>query len=108
MSHVWVEIGDSGLPVRIFKNEKIAFKSGILAIASMDRTTAVSLIRHTIFVRSDNHCELCDSPIIEVTMQMHEMRHRGKGGEISLANSVAACARCHKYKHRERNPQWSK
>jgi hypothetical protein len=103
---VQVEIGDNGQAIRIFKNARAIIvhlrSHGLLSSAPMDRATAVSQIRHQIFERSKGDCELCSSPITEKTFHMHEKQHRGKGGEVSLENSVAVCASCHLFAHRDR------
>ena len=105
MSHVvWVEIGMAGLPIRIFRNRKQV--SGFFR--EYPRREAIAAIRHQIFVRSAGYCELCAVPVTEQTMHMHEQKHRGKGGEVSLVNSVGICAICHKHEHRDREPKWSK
>ncbi len=108
---VWVDgvIPFDGEPVanRIFRNRKaalIAFTSR--AVFQMDRTVAVKSIRHQLWLRSHGVCDLCGSPINEQTCHMHEQKHRGRGGEISLDNSVMICVKCHKYAHRDRNPRW--
>lgn len=107
---VWVELAlyDSGRFVRIFKNKKSAFFSGS-PIRKEYREDAVKNIRHQLFQRSGGFCEICGSVVTESSGQMHEkFQHRGKGGEISLENSVFVCATSHKYDHRDRNPRWSK
>ena len=105
---VWVEVHiPSGLIIRIFKSKQIAYTSETHIIIT-HRPIAVAEIRHQLFRRSCGQCELCQSNIIEKTSHMHEVKHRGQGGEISLVNSVCICADCHRYAHRDRNPRWTK
>lgn len=103
MSQVWVEIGAGGLPIRIFRHKRDA-KVGFYR--EWGYTEAVKLIRHQLFLRSGGFCELCASPVIESSGQMHEQKHRGKGGEISLQNSVFICYDCHQRAHRARRPRF--
>jgi len=104
---VWVELGDLGQAIRIFKTKRAAraFQGRILEV---DYRIAVSEIRHQLWCRCQGECELCASPVNENSGQMHEQKHRGQGGEISLANSVFICPTCHKAAHRDRNPRWKK
>lgn len=105
---VWVEVSEDGARVvRIFKSEKTAFDRG-QNIDWMTYEQAVGDIRHQTFMRSNGFCELCASVVTEKSGHLHEMKHRGKGGEISLDNSVFICARTHKHEHRDRNPHWTK
>ena len=71
-------------------------------------SASVASIRHQVFLRSKGDCEFCASPITEHGGHLHEQVHRGKGGEISLANSIFICATCHRLAHADRNPRFSK
>lgn len=110
--YAWVEFAQlrSDGPfeiVRIFKSKNAAFKSGM----KIDRRTyseAVHWIRHLLWLRCKGFCELCASPVTEQSGHMHEQKHRGQGGEISLANSVFICPPCHKREHSDRNPRFLK
>lgn len=102
---VWVEQGGFNHAIRIFRSQKAAFAAQVMTV-QMCRDVAVSDIRHQIFRRSKGSCEGCSSPITESSGHMHERQHRGRGGEISLDNSVFICAKCHQYAHRDRNPRW--
>jgi len=102
---VWVELDVRLQPIRIFRNKKAALAVHNF-LAEMDRSDAVGKIRHQLFLRSHGECELCGAPITERSAHMHEMKHRGQGGEISLENSVMACVACHKHQHRDRNTRW--
>jgi hypothetical protein len=92
---VWVEVNDSNATVRIFRNRSAANAFGQERIAEQNRFEAVAEIRHQIFLRSKGFCELGGEPITEASGHLHEQIHRGKGGEISLENSVFICYDCH-------------
>jgi 5-methylcytosine-specific restriction endonuclease McrA len=72
----------------------------------MDYAEAVKSIRHQLFLRAKGFCELCGDIVLESSGHMHEQKHRGKGGEISLENSVFICPICHGLAHKDRNPHW--
>src|SRR5579859_7173066 len=111
---VWVEIV-TGVPVRIFKNHKLACLSGA-EIAQMAKVAAVGFIRHAVFVRDNFCCTHCGLEVSETVpwyephaAHMHEREWRGRGGEISLDNSTTLCKNCHLYGnigHGNRKPQW--
>lgn len=104
---VCVELGTDGSAHRVFKGKRAALDSGV-AFTQMYYRVAVSQIRCKVFLRAKGRCELCSGVITEASMHLHEMKHRGRGGEISVDNSVASCPRCHGYQHRDRNPKFSK
>jgi|ERR1035437_970319 hypothetical protein len=104
---VWVELNDLGQAVRIFRTDKARWAFPGFAIL-IRYSTAVSEIRHLLYLRSNGMCELCTSAVTETSGHMHEQQHRGKGGEISLDNSVFICPKCHQDAHSDRTPQWSK
>ena len=110
---VWVEMGGIPfLPVRIFRSQKAAIhlisRNRATDAIEMDRSIAVASIRHQIFIRSKGFCDECGAVVNETSGQMHEREWRGKGGEISLENSIFICAKCHKREHRERAPQFTR
>jgi hypothetical protein len=101
--HVWVERDKiTLLPIRIYATAK-AFndRPADVWVDYIPYDDAVGSIRHQIFVRSKGYCELC-SVIITEKSHMHEQQHRGKGGEISLDNSVFICYSCHRNAHKDR------
>ena len=109
MDLVWVELDPvSRAPIRIFKNLKTAFAAQVELLAERDYEPAVRSIRHQIFIRSNGYCELCGVIVSESGGHMHEQKHRGQGGEISLANSVFICAACHKRAHSDREPKFTR
>src|SRR4029077_5373772 len=95
-------------PIRIFKSRLHSAGYHVGSVTQMDRSHAVSVIRHLVFMRSQGFCEGCAIPVTELTGHMHEQKHRGKGGEISMDNSVFICAKCHQTEHKDRNPRFSK
>jgi len=107
MKPVWVEIKSDGTPIRIFRNKRAALASKQTVVQTV-RTLAVADIRHQLYDRSKGNCELCGTIVTENSGHMHERQHRGRGGEISLENSVFVCAKCHGRAHKERNPQWAR
>lgn len=70
----------------------------------------VSVRRHEAWERCGGFCEEpgCNRCIDEETCHMHHVKPRSKGGDESLNNLQILCGRCHKRKHADRNPQWSK
>lgn len=74
----------------------------------MDRASAVKDIRHQLWLRCKGECELCGERVTESSGHMHEQKWRGKGGEVSLANSVFVCPRTHQLEHKARNPKFMK
>lgn len=91
----YVEIVD-GKIVRIFKTEMRArLYEGPGEVSFMSRKDATEAIRRGVFERSGGHCRDCGSPITWATMHMHETIERSEGGEVSLENSIALCAKCH-------------
>lgn len=68
----------------------------------------MSVRRHDVWERSGGFCEEpgCNRCISEETMHCHHLKHRSKGGAENLNNLQAACARCHKKHHADRNPQF--
>lgn len=96
--------------IRIFRNRKdamLAFGQSRMVVP-MAREDAVGAIRYQLWLRSKGDCELCGSPVTETSGHMHERQHRGKGGEVSLDNSVFICFKCHRLAHVDRNPRWTK
>lgn len=101
---IWAECTSALVPVRIVHGNP----TGIGRFMQIRYGEAVAAIRKQLWLRCAGACELCTSPVTEASGQMHEMKHRGRGGEISLTNSVFACAECHKYQHRDRNPKFTR
>ncbi len=93
----WVEVGDDGRAIRIFKNLKAAAATSIYPnrIGSFLRSIAVSDIRRQIWERDKKRCTHCGAVVSWLVMQMHERLWRGKGGEVSVDNGTTLCADCH-------------
>jgi hypothetical protein len=107
----WTEIGDAGLPIRIFKNRMQAVEAGCpLGGAYMLRAAVVESIRRQVFERDKFKCTHCGCPVTWRSGEMHERKWRGRGGEISLENSTTLCYPCHQSDpvagHGKRQPQW--
>ena len=104
--NVRVELGDNGLPIRVFRKDKEWLKIPLDKWIWMTKADAVALIRLQVFQRTGGRvcegetvvqgkCEVCDRPISWETMEQHEKIFKGKGGEVSLTNCVALCSSCH-------------
>lgn len=105
----WVELAADGIsPIRIFRSRTAAFASGRSIGPFYTRAVAVGKIRHQLWLRCKGECELCASVVTEDSGHMHEQKHRGKGGEISLANSVFICPKCHAAQHADRQVRFTK
>lgn len=104
----WVELDTDLSAMRIIRTDREASKT--LAAGKLvkmaRRSRAVAIIRYKVFLRSRGSCEICGSPVIENSGHMHEVLHRGKGGEISVENSVFICPPCHIRAHKDRNQKW--
>ena len=101
---VWVELDAVGV-VRIFRqySEAIRYAGDTLTkVAEYPKRDAVLQIRERVFKASGGFCRDCGKPITW-NFHMHEEQPRGAGGEISIYNSIAICARCHLvFSHRNR------
>lgn len=104
----WVELDDKGC-ARIFRHysEAIRWASDTSGrVAEYPRKDAVGQIRQRVFEASGGICRNCGKPI-NWGFHMHEQIPRGNGGEISIYNSVALCARCHLFgEHSDRQPRF--
>jgi hypothetical protein len=96
MSKVWVQLGDNGEAVRIFKNQKeMFFSCPVDREACVERSIATGQIRAAIWARQKGTCIRCPNLFTYAGMHLHEVNHRGRGGNISLENSVGLCHDCH-------------
>ena len=89
----WAEIGDSGFAIRIFKNAKHI--GSVIRFQYMLRARAVEEIRRQVWERDNKRCTHCGTMVGWNIMQLHERIWRGRGGEVSIDNSVTLCADCH-------------
>jgi hypothetical protein len=88
-------LDDAGQVIRIFKNPLRAHTyEGNGTVTLMSRKDAVAAIRKQVFSLSGGQCKYCGRPI-DWNFHMHEVIPRSQGGEISLENSIALCAKCH-------------
>lgn len=105
---VWVEcVGAEMQPVRICRRPP----HRVGAFYLLDKREVVGAIRRQILERQHHECLRCGALISEESMHMHEKIHRGRGGEISLENSVGLCADCHigrSGEHGSRRPQFTR
>lgn len=106
-NRVWVEQDMAGNPLRILRDLSEVFRYSSRLFGQWNRTDAVKSIRNQIFHRSHGYCEICGAIVLETSGHMHERVHRGRGGEISLENSVFICPKCHFREHADRNPRFS-
>ena len=104
---VCVELGEDAEAIRIFRNEKAAHASGA-TFTKMYYRVAVGQVRRKVWLRCKGECELCGSIVVEVGGHMHEQFHRGRGGEISLENSLFICAICHSRAHSDREVKFTR
>jgi hypothetical protein len=93
MAHV--ELQD-GRVHRIFRSGKAWAVAGVLGrtISVMPRVDAIRQIRRTLWARC-NECAWCGEVVDWNACQMHEIVPRGKGGDISMENSIILCYDCH-------------
>jgi 5-methylcytosine-specific restriction endonuclease McrA len=87
----------NGQPFRIFRSDKAAVLASLAGcrVQEMQRYIAIGCIRELVRIRAGDACERCGTMLTSATGEMHETLPRGKGGEISLANSEWLCHDCH-------------
>lgn len=119
----WVELGPSGLCVRIFRSKKAAAlhctnpNRGLAPepiIREMEHAQAVGEIRRQVFERDEYKCVRCGLDVVwergySNSGEMDERVPKGRGGEVSVENCQTLCHPCHQGptgKH-QRQPQWS-
>jgi 5-methylcytosine-specific restriction endonuclease McrA len=94
--------------IRIFKHGGGAIFLPPERIAEYAKAYAVGRIRHQVFEASKGECRNCGRPI-NWKFHLHEVIPKGKGGEVSLDNSIALCADCHlNQEHKARTPQFQR
>ena len=105
-TRVYVELDDQDQIIRIYRR----FPPFNTNFREVPRVYAVGVIRQRILERAEGRCEYCGK-FIDYHFHMHEKKPRGRGGEISMENSVALCASCHigqNGEHGMRRPLFSK
>jgi len=109
---VRVQLGANGLPIRIFRKDHEYLQCPEQWLGIMTKKEAVGSIRRQVFDRCDGKCEQCERYITWESFELHEKVFKGKGGEVSLENSVALCNHCHQSgpnaAHRDRRWQSAK
>lgn len=109
--HVYVILGTDGRAIEILKNAKHAAQLSCTT-AYMLRKDATSQIREQVWVRDGRACTHCGAPVTRTSMELHERIWRGRGGEISVANSTTLCNNCHHNDpvagHGKRKVQWTR
>jgi hypothetical protein len=112
---VYVEvIPETGQIIRIIKLSHEAYRLEPERVQQVAKKVAVEEIRRAVFKRATDddgivHCEDCGKRIDWYTGHMHERLAKGKGGEVSVENSVAICPYCHlQVEHGDRRFQSSK
>ena len=94
---VRVELGENGLPIRIFRDKHWLNYPTV----EMTKAEAVGGIRKQVFRRCWNplsgnfECEKCGRTITWTSGEMNERVPKGSGGEVSLSNCEALCHSCH-------------
>jgi len=76
------------------KNAEV-WKLDPATVIQVAKSVAVGTIRDQVFKRAGYICEFCGANLTITGGHMHEKNPRGKGGEISMDNSVAICYKCH-------------
>lgn len=89
----FAELAADGNVIRIFRNSKDALAAGIAGIrlAVVNRAEATTNVRAQIYRRDGGKCTHCGTDVLWDVFEMHERQWRGRGGEISLANSCVLC-----------------
>lgn len=83
--------------LRIFRADKYAYALEPERIRQLPRAEAVKRIREQVCARANGRCEYgCGRAINWDSGEMHEELPKGKGGEVSLANSYFICPTCHR------------
>jgi len=106
---VFVEL-QNGSIIRIFRNSATAVLSKAWEerrVEEYPRREAVQCIRAKVFKDREGLCKYCGkyAPFdgdVYSRGHLHEELPRGRGGEISIFNSVWACYDCHKHQHPEK------
>src|ERR1700726_3622270 len=96
---VHVELGDSNLPIRIFRTKDWRLLPAD-RVRIMDKAEAVGCIRFQVYNRAEGKCESCDVQLTWATGELNEIRPKGAGGgltggEVSLTNCEWLCHACH-------------
>lgn len=124
----YVQLGPTGLAIRIFRNKKAAVLFQLRpshgldqpVIRQMERAVAVEQIRRQVFERDDYTCVRCGKTLTWETAEMHEKQARGncqqvgkyeyQSGEQSVENCETLCHECHTGKGgvQDRSPSFTR
>jgi 5-methylcytosine-specific restriction endonuclease McrA len=99
---VYVEIGEDKLPIRLIKNHAEVWRLPPDKVAHWPKGDAVRAIRQKAVDRAKGECEFCGCRVVWQRGDLHEVVFRSQGGEVSVANSVYICAKCHRNEHGEK------
>lgn len=99
VSKVYVEIDGQKRPIRIIKNHAEVWKLPPEKVAQWPKSEAVKAIRQQVVDRANGECEFCGDRVVAARGEMHEVVFRSQGGEVSVANSVFICGKCHRKEH---------
>lgn len=69
------------------------------------KADAIREIRLRVFADYTYSCYDCGVAGTWDTLQLHELKHRGKHGTVSITNSVPLCMKCHNKRHSSRAPR---
>ena len=96
-STIYAELDLNGLVQRIIYTRKDAIQSPSWPerIRVMDYLLARSQLKQQVINNQNHECAKCGEYINIPSMHLHEVIHRGEGGEESLDNCIGLCAQCH-------------
>jgi 5-methylcytosine-specific restriction endonuclease McrA len=94
ITKVYVELEWDGTILRVVKNAE-AWKIPPERLRHWPKADAIRTIRKQVFERAGYMCEFCGKNLTWEGGEMHEKLPKGKGGEVSMDNSVAVCHQCH-------------
>jgi 5-methylcytosine-specific restriction endonuclease McrA len=106
---VWCEVAE-GKVIRIFRSQKLAFANCEPVTRFKDE--AVAEIRRQVYDRQSGACLWCPRELpysgsVWERFHMHEKIPKGRGGEVSLENSIGLCPTCHlEVAHGNRRPRF--
>jgi HNH endonuclease len=95
---VWVELSGGNVS-RIFRSQKLAF-ANCEDPQAVFKDEAVGAIRRQVYDRQSGRCLWCDEKVkwdggVFERAHMHEQIPKGRGGEVSITNSIILCPKCH-------------
>jgi len=95
-NRVLVEIDPATqLPIRIFRVNAEAWRMSADRVREWPKRDAVEAIRRQVFERDKYECRHCGALVTWKNGEMNEIKPKGDGGEVSLANCELLCYGCH-------------